>query len=311
MYEVLIWGITEAYDKLRKFLDISKIKINALVSSYDECIKSLDGIDVIKPEEIKNFNYDFIIVASFASFDKIVEQGVREGGINREKFIPSQIFELNDFDIDRYISIKNKSISIVSDNCWGSIVFKSLGLKYNSPFANLFIDHEHYLNLISNLDYYLKLPLKLVLNEYGFIEGYLENVKLNFVHDLSEYDILSKWNRRLKRFNFQNYLVKMDIHNDKEAYKFEDLKLKTKIGFYYKDLNLDSIIYIENWKDMKLRHKYKWDFSLLMMKCVVRNNINVDAEPNEINIGNCFNRYYDIFKLLNGEADFRRNIIYK
>lgn len=167
------------------------------------------------------------------------------------------------------------------------------------------------MNLISNLDYYLKLPLKLVLNEYGFIEGYLENVKLNFVHDLSEYDILSKWNRRLKRFNFQNYLVKMDIHNDKEAYKFEDLKLKTKIGFYYKDLNLDSIIYIENWKDMKLRHKYKWDFSLLMMKCVVRNNINVDAEPNEINIGNCFNRYYDIFKLLNGEADFRRNIIYK
>lgn len=80
MYEVLIWGITEAYDKLRKFLDISKIKINALVSSYDECIKSLDGIDVIKPEEIKNFNYDFIIVASFASFDKIVEQGVRGGG---------------------------------------------------------------------------------------------------------------------------------------------------------------------------------------------------------------------------------------
>lgn len=72
MHEVLVWGIGTSYDRFRRFLNESQVKINALISSYDEHIKSIDGIDVIKPEDIKNFNYEFIIVAS-SFFEEIVK----------------------------------------------------------------------------------------------------------------------------------------------------------------------------------------------------------------------------------------------
>lgn len=48
MHEVLVWGIGTSYDRFRRFLNESQVKINALISSYDEHIKSIDGIDVIK-----------------------------------------------------------------------------------------------------------------------------------------------------------------------------------------------------------------------------------------------------------------------
>lgn len=297
MHEVLVWGIGASYDRLRNFIDNTQVKINALISSYDEYIKSLDGIDVIKPEEIKNYNYEFIIVAS-QYFNEIVKIGMGGGEkISRDKFIPARVFELNGFDFNRYISVKNKNISIVSDDCWGGVLYHSLGLEFNTPFINFAVGHDSYFNLISNIEYNLKLPLELKESEYGLIKGYLgSNIEINFNHDFSKNDIMSKWNRRLERFNFQNYFVKMTINNDKEAYKFESLDVKNKIGFYYKDFNLDSIIVIKNWENIKVRYDNLWGFWTLIQNCVKING---------------FNRYFDILKILNGEKGFTRDIVYR
>lgn len=309
MHEVLVWGIGKAYDNFLRFVDSSKIKINALISSYDEKITSIDGIDIIKPEQIKDFNYEFIVVAS-QFFDEIVKIGVG-GGVNRDKFIPARVFELNGFDIDRYISVKNKNVSIVSDDCWGSLLYNSLGLKFNSPFILAFIEHNSYLKLINNLKYYLDFSLEVPESskdnlEYnykneqkGFYKGYLDNeIEICFSHNNLLQDIKSNWGRRLERFNFDNYIIKMCIYNNKEAYQFEEVKAKNKIGFYWEDKNLKSIFVLNDWKDINTRFKNDFSFDAF-----VRNTTSYHSD--------IFNKYFDILKLLNGEKDFKRDIVYK
>lgn len=296
MHEVLVWGIGTSYDRFRRFLNESQVKINALISSYDEHIKSIDGIDVIKPEDIKNFNYEFIIVAS-SFFEEIVKTA-RGGGINREKLIDAKVFELNGFDFDRYVSIINKNISIVSDDCWGGVLYHSLGLEFKTPFINFGVDHDGYVELVNNLKYYLSMPLTIdnKIHSNYMIGNLKKMVNFYFNHDVSESEIIKKWNRRVERFNFENYLVKMTLNNDEDIERFKKISVK-KVGFYHKKIYLENIIYLEDWYDIKIRYKNGWSFNKLAWSTVEKNSN--------------FGRYYDVFKLLNGESDFMRNITYK
>lgn len=296
MHEVLVWGIGTSYDRFRRFLNESQVKINALISSYDEHIKSIDGIDVIKPEDIKNFNYEFIIVAS-SFFEEIVKTA-RGGGINREKLIDAKVFELNGFDFDRYVSIINKNISIVSDDCWGGFLYRSLGLKYNTPFIVLPFEHNEYIELVNNLDYYLNLPLIINDNGLGYIKGNLgKKISFVFNHYISSDEIIQKWSRRVKRFNFENCLVKMTLNDDEDVERFKKINIKNKIGFYYKKTDIENIIYLGDWYNVKIRFCHNWRFYAFT-------NSTAQTDFN-------FGRYYDVFKLLNGESDFIRNITYK
>lgn len=299
MYEVLIWGISKGYDILIKSLNFKQIKVNALISSYDECIKSIDNIDVIKPEDIKNFNYEFIIVAS-SFFDEIVKVAQERGGITRDKLINAKVFELNGFDFNRYISIRNKNISIISDDCWGGFLYNSLDLKFNTPFINFFINADNYFKIISNINYYLKcnLEVKNIINKFGYFSGFLDDAEIYFMHDNSIKQIRESWNRRISRFNFENYFVKMTLNNDNDAIKFNNLEIDNKIGFYskYIEQNLKSILYFPEWNNIKIRYKYHWNFYEFTRDMVIYNRN--------------FNRYFDILKLLNNEQDFLRNIKY-
>ena len=53
------------------------------------------------------------------------------------------------------IGLKNKDYSIISNNCWGGVVSRDRGIKYNSPTCGLFFYAKDYLKFLSNLDYYL------------------------------------------------------------------------------------------------------------------------------------------------------------
>lgn len=38
-----------------------------------------------------------------------------------------------------YLFIKNKNVSIISNNCWGGFMYQEHRLRYNSPFIGLFL----------------------------------------------------------------------------------------------------------------------------------------------------------------------------
>lgn len=100
------------------------------------------------------------------------------------------------------------------------------------------------------------------------------------------------WDRRVKRFNFNNYFIKMTCQTDNETQEFSKLKLKNKIVFYYKDVGLDSILYMKEWNDVNLRKQYSFQFSTYVRNQVCGANCNA----------------YNVLKILNGISDSLRKI---
>ena len=87
---------------------------------------------------------------------------------------------------------------------------------------------------------------------HGVIED-CEGNKVEWIlnHDFKPGESVDKWNIRRERVNYDNIVALMIIQSDEEAYAFDKLGFKRKIGFYYKDLGLDSVICIREWFDRR------------------------------------------------------------
>lgn len=68
MKNVLVWGTGVGWDKIKKIIDESNIKIIAFIDTYKtETEQFKDGKEIIYPTQIKNYKYDYIIIASSAN----------------------------------------------------------------------------------------------------------------------------------------------------------------------------------------------------------------------------------------------------
>lgn len=159
--------------------------------------------------------------------------------------------------------IKNCDFTIISNNCWGGLIYQSYGLQYNTPTVGLFFMANDYIKFISNLKEYMKKELIFIKPEdshsYEDIKnksnfgtypiGCLGDVEIHFLHYKTEQEASEKWNRRKERINFKRILYKFNDQNacTKELLeKFSKLPLKNKICFTSKQYNLENTIYIKN-----------------------------------------------------------------
>jgi len=85
-----------------------------------------------------------------------------------------------------------------------------------------------------------------------------------FNHDVEADKAIERWERRRKRFNRDNYIVIMCIRSDEMAFKFDKLPIKNKIGFYWKDLGLESVVYMPEWADSRIRSRFMYNFTGLV-----------------------------------------------
>lgn len=241
--DIIIWGTGRYYDKLtvylRECIIRKEIHIIALVSSYEEAFQFLEGIPVIKPERINEYNFDYLIVAS--DFEKeIIKEAINY--VEAKKIICGSITESNYFDFYRYFKIRESNMSIVSDSCWGGFVYHLLGMEFTSPLINTYILEEDFLRLISDIRYWFRFPLKektLKSPSETYPIGILEDekgkkVEIKFFHDNDFTEVIEKWKRRLERFNYDNYLVQMNVMNEEAAIRFSEFHsegLVKKVGF--------------------------------------------------------------------------------
>ena len=178
---------------------------------------------------------------------------------NLEKYLKGKYFNLK---------INKNNFIIISNNCWGTFIYKKFGLPYNSPFVNLFIFPEDYIKLLEkfskdylcNIEFITKEQSKYKnkLIEYG--EGYSnypigllnKEVELHFLHYTSEEDALEKWNRRLEKMNFERLIFKFSDTNqckDESIKKFDKLDLPNKVCFTAKQFpQLKSVVYLEKFQ---------------------------------------------------------------
>ncbi|EFF63409.1 DUF1919 domain-containing protein [Turicibacter sanguinis] len=162
----------------------------------------------------------------------------------------------------------NNNFTIVSNNCWGGFIYKRFKLQYNSPFIGLFIFAPDYIYLLKNFNniinndirpvqpqesrYYEQLKKYRILDKYPI--GKLDdNVEIHFLHYKTFNEAKEKWDRRVKRINFQNLLIKYsdkDLSNDDLINEFDKLDFEYKIAFCAKEFpKLKSVIYVEKYKN--------------------------------------------------------------
>lgn len=226
---VLIWGSGAVYNQhlniLRYMVQTGEFDVIGVVANLFAEARKLDDYHVIRKSMVSATDFDYIIVMSDTFYQEIVEEAVSLG-IHRERILPYRILDIPYMNFDKYIELKSSRVSIISNNCWGGIVYHSLGLECLSPFKNLFLEDEDYIRLLSNLRGYLSMPLKFL----GFgtdihskkkypIMG-LGDISVHCNHEDAPKDALEKWNRRLKKINYDNLFIEMYTENKHIADEF-------------------------------------------------------------------------------------------
>lgn len=156
--------------------------------------------------------------------------------------IEKLFYEIRRFFVKK--SIKNKDFSIISNNCWAGRVYQYLDMPYLSPTAGLYFFAPDYIKFVSDLRRYLDTPLRFINPEeskyYEEIKrrnqtdkpiGILDDVEIVFLHYKTKEEAEAKWNRRQKRVNYDNIILKfsrMDLCTEKEIEKFDALPFKNK-----------------------------------------------------------------------------------
>lgn len=151
------------------------------------------------------------------------------------------------------------NFTIISNNCWGGIVYQSYGLKYNTPTVGLFFMAEDYIKFVFNIREYLNYELKFInykeskryklLGEtLNYPIARLNDIEIYFMHYKTENEAREKWERRCKRINWNKILFKFSNQNccsKEHIKKFMALPEKNKVCFVNKDFHVDGIIKIK------------------------------------------------------------------
>ena len=235
MNNIIIWGIGKIYNQMRNnisyFEEKNQIKVEYILAS-NPYMKKLDGYIVKSPEDISNLDYDYIIIMSDDYYEEILNEALIRR-VERDKIISYKVLQIPNINLNRYFYLKEKNISIISNNCWGGVIYSTLGLECLSPFKNLYLTDEDYLKVISNLEYYLKQePVFDRLEkdphsckQYPILK--LKDIEIHCNHSDSYKDAIRDWNRRKIKLNYNNIFYEMYTEKKESAEKFYDLTLNS------------------------------------------------------------------------------------
>lgn len=249
MFNIIIWGTGKEYNRrfnlIKHFEMTGEISILGIMSDDEEIKNTLDGYKFYKKDQIGNVEFDYCLVTIQNMEDILVE--ATELGISRQKLIPSRVLEIPYFNFKKYIRLKQEGLSILSRNCWAGICYHYLALEFQSPTINMLFAPSDFNKLISNLDYYLSLPIKFVGMRYDenlqrdYPVGKLDDINLFFNHYTDFEDAVLAWNRRKKRIT-KNIVVISSTTEKEDVIEFlgDGVPYKNKLIFVPKELDIKS-----------------------------------------------------------------------
>ena len=298
---IVVWGSFTDYERYRPIFRLEEwkgnIQIVAVMFLDEDIVTQVDGYPVIRVEELKQFPVDYIIGLG-NGLENDMQHVLLLVNISQEHFIPGRVLLLPDFDFERYLKVRESHISIISDNCWGGFTYHALGMRFESPFINLFVELDDFAKLACHLQEYLKLPVEFMgtaINENLKLEypiGRLGDIELYFNHYRSFAEADEIWQKRLGRLNKNNILVKMSIETEAQLEGFREIPYR-KLGFSKIPCEDADVIDFSKMVDSEyMKERFKNEFFTL---------VNFQANSNSEEL-----RYYDTLKLLLGEADYKR-----
>ena len=143
--------------------------------------------------------------------------------------------------------LKNKHITLISNDCTGGIILHDCGLRFDTPLINLcfegyvdFIKYASHLreytssNIIQKYDTDKTYPVGVLKNEqYG-------DIIIHFVHYSSFEEAIAAWKRRCERIHYDNVFVIMHYARDGQI-NLEELSAFSKIPYNNKKILAYSV----------------------------------------------------------------------
>lgn len=141
--------------------------------------------------------------------------------------------------------LKNKKVSIISNDCWGGFMYRYLHLPFRSPFIGLFIMPEDYVSLLSD-PARLYAPLRFIRKSESRHLAHISHPQdypvallptgeeIHFLHYPDAETAKAKWERRLKRLDLNNCIVKLSDNyycTEQTLRAFDSLPYRQKVLF--------------------------------------------------------------------------------
>lgn len=149
--------------------------------------------------------------------------------------------------------LKNTDVSVIASNCNGGCLCHDLGLKFNSPFINLWLYPKDFLKFLNDPMKYIHADLEFVHEEgIKYPVGKILDIKLYFMHYKSETEAAEKWYDRRERINWDKLFV-MFTDRDGCSYEmikeFDELPYKNKVIFTHVPMpDIKSAVYIKDFR---------------------------------------------------------------
>ena len=150
--------------------------------------------------------------------------------------------------------LKSTDFTIISNNCWGGMIYESYNLPKSSPTVGMFFMAKDYIEFLSDLRGYLN--GKLIFDKpensrwkempqvsgdrrfgqypIGMLSNGKNTIEIFFLHYHSEQEAREKWERRIRRINWDKLLVKFNDQNgctEAEVEQFMKMPFKNKLFF--------------------------------------------------------------------------------
>lgn len=311
MDKVLIWGIGQFYDKyIARYVRQGVFNVIGFVTGIKTVCQMLDNKNIFDPDDIRDLEFDYIIIANQNHYREIIDRITSECKIPIEKCINGKVFKHPCFDWNRYKNVLESKPTIIAEACYGGYIYNQLGMKFYSPFVNTRIFERDYIRMLHRLKDYLQEDISLLQDipdienvgaEIGMKEiswgkmGYpiagLADICLHAIHASNAEQYMNDWRRRAQRINWNNIWVMMIIENEEMLEAFDSIQENNKIGFYFKQTNCKGVVCLGDWGNFSSRLNFGHDFLSYVHHLFWDENVL---------------RYIDIFKMFNGEKDFIR-----
>lgn len=136
--------------------------------------------------------------------------------------------------------LNNLDFTIISNNCWGGVCYEYFHLPKKTPTAGLYFYPDDYIKFVSNLRHYLSIEIEMITSkeskyykqmlergEENIPVGKIDDVEIVFLHYKDPVVAKDKWERRRKKVNWNNMILKFSYMNgctDEHVREFEKIK---------------------------------------------------------------------------------------
>ena len=204
----------------------------------------------IDKNDLAALEYDIIIVSGQdTSLPPVLAEAIQLG-LDTDKIVLDRTVCIPGFTLEKYQKLRRAKLSILSQNCWGGLIYHSFGLKFLSPTINLYAPDRDFLRLLSDPRLHLDSELRFystnfddeAQREYPVMT--LGSSKLHMIHYNDDVSARRKWEDRRLRINWYNLLVMMYTERRDVLEEFDRLPFGKKVCFVPFESDLDSAFYI-------------------------------------------------------------------